>query len=192
MIYYHLSSVDSTNNYLKTNYHKLRDWTILTADYQTHGRGRYDNRTWISKRGDNLLCSILIKDKKIINKHNCLVLLVGITIYRLLNKLGLKKIKIKRPNDIYVNGHKICGILLESISISDDIKALVIGIGLNLNQEVFSKELNATSYYLEAKKKIDKSKVLKLLIKTLKEELKKIKPNYQEILLKQYKKDIIE
>lgn len=192
MKYLHLKEVTSTNDYLKTRYLKLPNWTVLTTDYQSNGRGRYEGRTWTSKKGDNLLCSILIKDKKIIKANDCLVLLMGVTIYHLLNKLGLKNIKIKRPNDLYINNRKICGILIESISLSDKIEALVIGIGLNLNQKTFPKELKATSYYLETKKKISYKKVLALLIKTLKAELKKIKPNYQKILLKQYRKQIID
>ena len=172
MNYIHLEKVDSTNSYLKARYKTLPNWTILTTDLQSKGRGRL-NHVWKSHKGKNLLCSILIKDKKILKKHKYLVELVGKVIHQLLIKLDISN-WIKPPNDIYVKDKKICGILLETISISDKLEALVIGIGLNLNQKTFSKTLNATSYYLIKKKEIDINKVKKIYIDILNKELNKL------------------
>lgn len=191
MRYLYLPRVSSTNTYLKSNYQKLENWTILRADYQEKGRGRL-NHIWRAHKGENLLCSILIKDEKVFKEHEALCLLVGISVYRLLKDLGIKNIKIKLPNDVYVNNKKICGILIETIFIANKLKALVIGVGLNLNQKSFPKTLNATSTYQVNKKIVNIDKVLKSLVNNIQEELKKVKSNYYQYLLKQYKSIICE
>lgn len=191
MKYIYLPRVSSTNTYLKTNYSKLENWTILRANYQEKGRGRL-NHAWRAHKGENLLCSILIKDPRIFKEYESLCLLVGVSVYRLLRELGIKNIKIKLPNDVYVNKKKICGILIETIFMANKLKALVIGIGLNVNQKSFPKTLNATSTYLVNKKILDLDVVLKKLVKIIQEELKKVTANYYPKLLKQYKSVICE
>lgn len=191
MRYLYLPRVSSTNTYLKSNYQKLENWTVLRVDYQEKGRGRL-NHIWRAHKGENLLCSILIKDEKVFKEHEALCLLVGISVYRLLKDLGIKNVKIKLPNDVYVNNKKICGILIETIFIANKLKALVIGVGLNLNQKSFPKTLKATSTYLINKKIVNIDKVLKALVKNIQEELGKVKSNYYQYLLKQYKSIICE
>ncbi|MCQ2795470.1 MAG: biotin--[acetyl-CoA-carboxylase] ligase [Bacilli bacterium] len=186
MRYLYLPRVSSTNTYLKSNYQKLDNWTILRADYQEKGRGRL-NHVWKSHKGENLLCSILIKDEYAFKEHESLCLLVGVSVYRLLKDLGIKNVKIKLPNDVYVNNKKICGILIETIFIGSKLKALVIGIGLNLNQKSFPKTLKATSTYLVNKKIVNIDKTQKDLVKIIQEELKKVSKDYYKKLLKQYK-----
>ena len=102
--------------------------TILTAEKQTKGRGRY-GRKWKSQKG-NLFMSIYhqlysnISVKKITDK-NCL------KIKKALSSFLTHKIKIKAPNDLLINGKKFCGILQEII-IYKNIKYLIVGIGINL------------------------------------------------------------
>lgn len=189
MKYLHLKEVTSTNDYLKARHKEFPTWTILSADYQSKGKGRL-NHVWKSHKGENLLCSILIKDPNVFKEHEALCLLVGVSVYRLLKDLGIKNVKIKLPNDIYVNNKKICGILIETIFMSNKLQALVIGIGLNLNQKKFPKTLRATSTYLVNKKIINPDYALKALVKIIKEELSKVTSNYYPKLLKQYQKII--
>ena len=191
MRYLYLPRVSSTNTYLKTNYPKLDNWTILRTDYQEKGRGRL-NHVWKSHQNENLLCSILIKDEKVFKEHESLCLLVGVSVYHLLKDLGIKNVKIKLPNDVYVNNKKICGILIETIFIANKLKALVIGIGLNLNQKSFPKNLKATSTYLVNKKTMNIDTTLKKLVNIIKKELNKVTPNYYQKLLKQYRSVIYE
>ncbi|MCQ2752727.1 MAG: biotin--[acetyl-CoA-carboxylase] ligase [Bacilli bacterium] len=169
----HFTRLDSTNAYLKVKYPFLNDWTVVTADFQQHGHGRFA-RTWESHPGENLLCSVLIKNSKTFKVIDSLSLLVGVVIYRVLTKLGLKNVMIKWPNDVYVNDAKICGILLESKSSGDKLQAVIIGVGLNLNQQTFSKEINATSYYREKHKTIKVEKVLNMFLRELKMEITKL------------------
>lgn len=147
----HLRKIDSTSSYLKRNYHKLNNFTVVYADYQTSGHGRM-NRCWESNSNDNLLFSILIKNQNLINKYKNISLSMAVAIYNVLKKMKIDNVSIKWPNDVYVNDKKICGILLESISNELNIDVLVIGIGLNVNQKKFN-ELNATSIYNITNKK---------------------------------------
>ena len=126
-------TIDSTNTYLKQNYENLDNFTFVRADLQTSGRGR-SSRKWLSKKGDNLLFSLLIKDKELINKYKALSINSAYLVLKILEEYGLKNLSLKWPNDIYVNGNKICGILLESVS-KQEIECLIIGIGLNVNQK---------------------------------------------------------
>ena len=148
----HLEKVNSTNTYLKENYQNLPSFTFVRADYKTDGKGSND-RKWLSNDKDNLLFSLLIKEKNVIEKFNVLSLGVAFIIARCLENLGLDDVSIKWPNDVYVKGRKICGILLEG-SIPEYV---VIGIGINVNQTTFPCNLRtpATSIGLEFKREID-------------------------------------
>ncbi len=148
-------SIDSTSTYLKQSFNDLDDLTIAFASYQTRGHGRM-KREWVSPKGDSLLFSILFKDKDIISNFKDLSLMSAVIIREFLLDY-VDDVSIKWPNDVYVNGKKICGILLESVSMGEDIDAVVLGIGININIKGFNDELKhkATSLYLETNKTFD-------------------------------------
>lgn len=182
----HFESIDSTNIYLKNNYKNLDNLTFISADEQTSGKGR-SNRKWISEKGKNLMFSLLIKDEKLINNFKSLSISSAYTIIKVLEEYGLKDLSIKWPNDVYVKDKKICGILLESISI-EKIEALIVGIGLNVNQKEFVGEylIEPTSMYKELNKEIDLIKLENKIYKNLLENYNK--NIYREILEYDYLK----
>lgn len=135
----HFETIDSTNTYLKENYEKLDNFTFVSADFQSAGRGR-NNRNWKSEKGENLLFSLLIKDKALIDKFSCLSVISAFSIIKALN---LNDLSIKWPNDIYYKDSKLCGILLEAVT-RNEIECLIIGIGLNVNQREFVGEYKRT------------------------------------------------
>lgn len=135
----HFETIDSTNTYLKENYEKLDNFTFVSADFQSAGRGR-NNRNWKSEKGENLLFSLLIKDKALIDKFSCLSVISAFSIIKALN---LEHLSIKWPNDIYYKDSKLCGILLEAVT-RNEIECLIIGIGLNVNQREFVGEYKRT------------------------------------------------
>ena len=151
----HFDSIDSTSTYLKRSYNELDNLTIVFADHQTSGHGRM-KREWVSPKGDSLLFSILFKDKDIISNFKDLSLMSAVIIRKFILDY-VDDVSIKWPNDVYVNGKKICGILLESVSMGEDIDAVVLGIGININIKGFNDELKhkATSLYLETNKTFD-------------------------------------
>ena len=180
-------TIDSTNTYLKQNYENLDNFTFVRADLQASGRGR-SSRKWLSKKGDNLLFSLLIKDKELINKYKSLSINSAYLVLKILEEYGLKNLSLKWPNDIYANDKKICGILLESVS-KQEIECLIIGIGLNVNQKEFVGDylIKPTSMINELNKEIDlielKNKIFNSLLNNLK------KDYYTEIIKYDYLKN---
>ena len=150
--YLHFDEIDSTNNYLKNSYQLLDNFTFVSADYQSKGKGRND-RVWESSKGLNLMFSVLIKDPKLLNESTSLSLMAAVEVAKLLEHYKLTHVSIKWPNDVLVNDKKICGILLEG----QLPNYLVIGIGLNVNQKEFPDNLRrpATSMSNELGKGID-------------------------------------
>ncbi len=128
----HFQEIDSTSSYIKREYLNLNNFTFVSSDYQTNGKGRLD-RQWISGRNTNLLFSLLIKDPLLVDKYASLSIASAVVISKALEGLGLNNISIKWPNDVYVNSKKICGVLLEG-SVPN---YLCVGIGLNVNQNKF-------------------------------------------------------
>lgn len=148
-----LETVDSTSSFLKREADKLDGFVFVSALEQTKGKGR-ENRKWESQKGDGLYFSLLIKDKNILSLGSKLSLASSIFLSDFLAKeLGIEGVAIKWPNDVYVNGKKIAGILLEG-NLPD---CLIIGMGINLNQESFLGEYRVppTSIFLESQKKWD-------------------------------------
>ncbi|MGN1295944.1 MAG: biotin--[acetyl-CoA-carboxylase] ligase, partial [Bacilli bacterium] len=156
--------LDSTNNYAKNNIAILNDGDVIFAKKQTAGRGRM-NRAWSSSDG-NLTFTIVIKEKFLLNKFDCLSLLSASAIFNVLSSYT-SNVSIKWPNDVYVNDKKICGILLEGASSAEGLSYLIIGIGVNLNKKSFDEELKdkATSLYLQTNKCYDVIQILKQILK---------------------------
>ncbi len=132
----HINETDSTNRWLKE--HGSEQDMVLTTDYQSAGRGCGTN-TWESERDKNLLFSILYHPTAIeANRQFLISMAVSIAIQRVVNRwLTTAEVSIKWPNDIYVDDHKICGILIENRLHGSQIKESIIGVGLNVNQTAF-------------------------------------------------------
>ena len=121
------------------------------VDIQTKGRGTY-GREWVSQKG-NLFASIFFSLEKNYPPFNEFSIINPIIISDVIKHFCNKNIKLKFPNDIFVNGKKICGILQEVIT-SKDKNFLIIGIGINIvsNPDI-NKDYKATNLLLETKKK---------------------------------------
>ena len=160
----HFDEIDSTNNYLKNSYKLLNDFTFVTADYQSKGKGRND-RVWSSNKGENLMFSFLIKNPVLLRKYGALSLITAIEVAKLLETYNFKEVKIKWPNDVFINDKKVCGILLEG----QILEYLVIGVGLNVNQKIFPDGLRrpATSLSLEMNKSFDIKEIEKELFSNI-------------------------
>ena len=160
----HFDEIDSTNNYLKNSYKLLNDFTFVTADYQSKGKGRND-RVWSSNKGDNLMFSFLIKNPVLLRKYGALSLITAIEVAKLLEAYNFKEVSIKWPNDVFINDKKVCGILLEG----QILEYLVIGVGLNVNQKIFPDDLRrpATSLSLEMNKSFDIKEIEKELFSNI-------------------------
>lgn len=127
----HFEELDSTNSYLKMHYAQLASGTVVRADRQTAGRGRYD-RIWVSRNG-GLYFSVLLKTEFSLYAAN-LTQLMALSVCRALEQYHVPA-RLKWPNDVLVERKKICGILSEGVLEKNVLKAVVVGVGINVEQE---------------------------------------------------------
>lgn len=128
----HLKSCPSTNDYAR-EHHKSFDpnkITLIRADEQTAGRGRFGNK-WVAPSGKNLTLSFVFMLKKDQKDIAALAELLSFSAAIVLKSLGFAP-QIKWPNDLFVEGKKIAGVLCEAIS-QEKCLTMIAGIGLNVN-----------------------------------------------------------
>ncbi|XOD69088.1 MAG: biotin--[acetyl-CoA-carboxylase] ligase [Flavobacteriales bacterium AspAUS03] len=138
-----LPEVDSTNDFLNKTQSSPKDWTVIWAMHQTHGRGTREN-TWQSEKNKNLTFSIALNPRIKAQESFLLNISVCNAIHKSLY-LYNKEIWIKWPNDIILKHKKICGILIENRIYQHEILMSIIGIGLNVNQMNFFELSKASS-----------------------------------------------
>ncbi len=169
----HLPSVDSTNKYAAGILHKenVTEGTVILADVQTRGKGQGDN-TWLSDKGLNLLCSIILKpDFLPAFKQFYLSMCIATGINDCLTDLGVRS-QVKWPNDILINGKKVAGILIENTVLSQNLHTSIVGIGLNVNQVSFPPLIpNPASLAGETGKWYDVGQLLERLLSFLEKRL---------------------
>lgn len=185
--------MESTNAYalsLTSNNNPI-EGTAISAGFQSSGRGQI-GRSWWGEAGKNIFTSIILKpthiqaaDQWIINQS------ISLAIVKCLEAWVDAPIKIKWPNDIYVNDRKICGILIQCHLAGKNIHHAIIGIGLNVNQDQFPEELpNPTSLLELIEEEVDLIQVRSTLFSCLEEYYEKtrkidvlsIRHQYQESL----------
>jgi len=133
-----LSEVDSTNNYalsLKEN-SLFKGGLVITTEYQTNGLGQRGGN-WESENGKNLLLSVVIEPNIELENKFDISKILAISICDYLNSIGLNP-KIKWPNDILIGKEKIGGVLIQNMISENEITHSVVGIGLNVNQIIFT------------------------------------------------------
>ncbi len=166
-----LNTTPSTNTFLKdlAQLSTLEDFTIVTAKKQTSGRGQMNSK-WISDECKNLTFSVFCKflDLKT-TEQRYLNFAVSLSVFEFLTPLNLPKLAIKWPNDILSDKKKICGILIENSLQKNTINSSIIGIGLNVNQEKFPKNVKkATSIKIILQQNFDLDELLNKFLKILK------------------------
>lgn len=165
----------------------LENLTVVVTKKQTKGRGQ-QKKEWISEPYKNLTFSLFVslKDVKIIHKKY-LNFAISLAVYNVLFDKKTPKLSIKWPNDILSVNKKICGILIENTFFGDQIKSTIVGIGLNVNQEIFSNTLsNVTSLKLATLKETDLDVLLNEILVQLKTKIKVLESKNFHLLEKQY------
>lgn len=128
-----LQTTPSTNDYcLQHANSSLKKPRLCLAEQQTQGRGR-QAKAWQSPFASNIYLSLLQKFEKPVTEMSGLTLAVGVCIAELLKQTSVQNIALKWPNDVYVDGAKIAGILTEVVGDALGPSYVVIGIGLNVN-----------------------------------------------------------
>jgi BirA family biotin operon repressor/biotin-[acetyl-CoA-carboxylase] ligase len=130
----------------------------VSASVQTEGKGQRE-KSWSSESFSNVLTSFLVDNPGDLSVLAGLNSAAALAVVSCLESFGLKNVKIKWPNDVYVDGRKIAGILTENVIALQRIKYAVVGVGLNVNQTNFENFI-ATSLYNETGKQFEVVDVL--------------------------------
>jgi BirA family biotin operon repressor/biotin-[acetyl-CoA-carboxylase] ligase len=160
-----LDAIESTNDYLKSAV--FNNTQVAYTYNQFKGKGQRGNK-WMSEPGKNLAFSIKIYPKNIDIKDQFKInVIFSLLILNTLKALQIPDIKIKFPNDIMSGNKKICGILIELKVKGSEIDNIIIGFGLNVNQENFGELTNASSLKLISNLNYDLDGISNLFIQNL-------------------------
>lgn len=131
--------------------------TVVIAEQQTSGKGRL-GRPWIASPNENLTFSIILRPRITPDKLNVLPLYVAVAVAQAIEQHTGLEVECKWPNDLLVRGKKIAGILIEGSVKQNAVEHVIIGIGINVNQQQFPQELSttATSLRLEVHREVDR------------------------------------
>lgn len=157
-----VNATASTNSYLREfcRSMRIREVILLWTDHQFAGRGQR-GATWESEPFKNLTFSVFKRVRLLpIDQQFYITMAASLAIFDLLNDLGLERIRVKWPNDILAGSRKICGILIESVIKNSKLDAVIIGVGLNVNQTSFNHAPKATSLQLETETEYDLSTLI--------------------------------
>ncbi|EOC1344295.1 bifunctional biotin--[acetyl-CoA-carboxylase] ligase/biotin operon repressor BirA [Cronobacter dublinensis] len=168
-----LPVIDSTNQYLMDRLSELESGDACIAEYQQAGRGRR-GRKWFSPFGANLYLSMYWRLEQGPAAAIGLSLVIGIVMAEVLHELGADQVRVKWPNDLYLNDRKLAGILVELTGKTGDAAQIVIGAGINLAmRQVESDIVNQGWINLqEAGIKVDRNALAVRLIEKLRSSLR--------------------
>lgn len=168
---YYFDTIDSTNIKAKELAYKEDEGTLVIAEEQTLGRGRL-GRTWISPKKKGIWMSIILKPSIDPMKVAKITQIGAAAIALALEDLGIEAF-IKWPNDIVMNGKKVCGILTEMSCELNMINYVIMGVGINVNldSEDFQGEVSkvGTSLKIETGEKINRKELLGLFLNRFEE-----------------------
>ena len=139
----HFFSVDSTNAFaarLLNHGRKVADGTVIIAESQTAGKGRR-GRSWHSAQEHGLYFSMVLRPKIPPGFAPLFTLGTAVALHNAIERHAGVQVDIKWPNDLLVDGKKVCGILAEMQAEFDRVNSLVIGVGVNINHAEFPADI---------------------------------------------------
>ena len=169
----YFKKIDSTNTYAeKIANNPGESGTLIITDIQTNGIGT-KGRRWYTGEANNIAMSIILKPQCKIDKLKGITVKIAKCIKKAVQNLYNIELEIKEPNDLILNNKKICGILTKISTIGEKINYLIIGIGLNVNEECFNEETIkiATSLKKEFNKEFSREDIIIKIIEILEKEI---------------------
>ena len=163
--------LDSTNLQAKLDAERgAGQGALVVADMQTAGRGRR-GRTWSSPPGTNVYFTLILKPELTPDKASMLTPVMGLAVAEGIRGTCGLEAQIKWPNDIVMNGKKVCGMLAEMSLEQDFIHYIVIGVGINVGLQEFPEEIadTATCLQKECGKKVPRAELIANIMKAFEE-----------------------
>ena len=166
-----LDRVESTNMVLKHwALQGAEEGLVVVAKEQTAGRGR-GHRVWFSPGESGLYMSLLLRPSLTAEQSGVLSLMLTLAVVKAIRRTARLSATIKWPNDIMIDGRKVCGILVENHLSHRMLTFAVAGIGININQELadfpLALRMNSTSLKVAGGRPIDKDEVLMAILRQI-------------------------
>jgi BirA family biotin operon repressor/biotin-[acetyl-CoA-carboxylase] ligase len=162
--------------------------TVFLAEEQTAGRGRGVN-SWQSPRSTGIYCSSILRPALPPSDVLVLSLAAGLAVHAAIQQVDARALPdLKWPNDVLIDGKKVCGILTEMNAEATRVRYLVVGVGINVNQASFPKDLPATSLRLATGSEWSRVELAAALLKSLDREYRSLmeNPNARESILRRF------
>ena len=148
--------------------------SVFLAEEQTGGRGRGAN-SWQSPRSTGIYCSVILRPVLPPSDVLILSLAAGLAVQTAIQQIDARvQVDLKWPNDVLISGKKVCGILTEMNAEATRVRYIVVGIGINVNQASFPKELRATSLQLATGSEWSRVELVGALLKSLNREYRQL------------------
>ena len=148
--------------------------SVFLAEEQTAGRGRGAN-SWQSQRSTGIYCSVVLRPALPPSEVLALSLAAGLAVRAAIGQVDSRvSADLKWPNDLLIDGKKVCGILAEMNAEATRVRYIVVGIGINVNQTSFPKELGATSLRLVTGSEWSRVELVAALLKSLDREYRQL------------------
>ncbi len=148
--------------------------SVFLAEEQTEGRGRGAN-SWQSPRSTGIYCSVIVRPTLPPSDVLVLSLAAGLAVHAAIQQVDSRvSADLKWPNDVLIDGKKVCGILTEMNAEATRVRYIVVGIGINVNQTSFPKELQATSLRLVSGSAWSRVELVGALLKSVDREYRRL------------------
>jgi BirA family biotin operon repressor/biotin-[acetyl-CoA-carboxylase] ligase len=148
--------------------------SVFLAEEQTAGRGRGAN-SWQSPRSAGIYCSVVVRPALPPSEVLVLSLAAGLAVRAAIEQVDSRiRADLKWPNDLLIDGKKICGILTEMNAEATRVRYIVVGVGINVNQASFPKDLPATSLRLVTGSEWSRVELVAALLKSLDREYRQL------------------
>ncbi len=148
--------------------------SVFLAEEQTAGRGRGAN-SWQSPRSSGIYCSVIVRPALPPSEALVLSLAAGLAVRAAIEQVDSRvRVDLKWPNDLLIGGRKVCGILTEMNAEATRVRYIVAGVGINVNQAAFPKDLPATSLRLATGSEWSRVELAAALLKSLDREYRQL------------------
>ena len=186
---HHFYKIGSTNTAaMASAAEDAPEGTAFLAEEQTAGRGRGAN-TWQSPRSTGIYCSAVLRPPLPPAEVLMLSLTAGLAVQAAIQQADSRiRADLKWPNDILIDGKKVCGILTEMNAEATRVRYVVVGVGINVNQASFPKELQATSLRLVTGSEWSRVELAAALLKSLDREYRQFvqEPDARASILRRF------
>ena len=187
-IYNEVKSTNTVAKFLSEN--DIENGSVVISEKQTQGKGR-SGKSWESPLG-GIWLSVIVTPNVNHSKIPFITLATGVAVAKTLEKIGIENPEIKWPNDIMINGRKVCGILTEAITKVNKIDNVIIGVGidanLNINQLPIELQKETTTLEKELGRKVDENLLIKLFLEEFEKIILLFNDKQYEKILKEWRK----